>query len=110
MQTVENLKSWLASNQKESFYKSEIRDAFRMNPNNLKYYLVQLVRYNRLKIVGGNRHKSGFEYEVTNDKDYRELNQNLHNALDAALAEIKKKLVGSVDNKRVIGSVIHSTR
>jgi hypothetical protein len=106
----ENLKSWLASNQKESFYKSEIRDAFRMNPNNLKYYLVQLVRYNRLKIVGGNRHKSGFEYEVTNDKDYRELNQNLHNALDAALAEIKKKLVGSVDNKRVIGSVIHSTR
>ncbi len=106
----ENLKGWLKTGNKASFYKNEIREAFRMNPNNLKYYLSQLLRYNYLKIVGGNRHKSGYEYEVTNTEEYRQLNQSLDNALDAALTNIKKRLaVGSVNNKRVIESVIHST-
>jgi len=105
----ENLKNWLKSNNKESFYNKEIREAFRMNPNNLKYYLVQLLRYNYLKIVGGNRHKSGYEYEITNTEEYSQLSQNLTNALDAALNDIKKSLVGSVDNKRVMDTVTHST-
>ncbi len=106
---LENLKGWLNSNKKESFYKSEIREAFRMNPNNLKYYLSLLLRYNHLKIVGGNRHKSGYEYEVVNTEEYKELNQNLTNALDAALNDIEQNLVGSVNNKRVINAVTHST-
>ncbi len=33
----ENLKNWLQSNNKGSFYKNEIRESFRMNPSNLKY-------------------------------------------------------------------------
>jgi DNA primase catalytic core len=105
----ENLKSWLSKNKKESFYKNEIREAFRMNPNNLKYYLSQLSKYNQIKIVGGSRHKSGYEYEIVNTEEYTELSQSLTNALDAALNDIKKGLVGSVNNKRVIDSVIHST-
>ncbi len=104
----EKLKNWLKTNDKASFYKNEVREAFRMNPNNLKYYLSQLLRYNYLKVVGGNRHKSGYEYEVVNTDEYRQLNQNLDNALDAALQDIRKSLVGSVDNKRVIKPVIHS--
>lgn len=105
----ENLKSWLRKHKKESFYNNEIREAFRMNPNNLKYYLSQLSKYNQIKIVGGSRHKSGYEYEIVNTEEYTELSQSLTNALDAALNDIKKGLVGSVNNKRVTGSVIHST-
>jgi DNA primase catalytic core len=105
----ENIKGWMNSNRKGSFYKSEIRDAFRMNPNNLKYYLSQLLRYNYLKIVGGNRHKLGYEYEVANTEEYNELKQNMANALDAALSDIRKGLAGNVNNKRVTVPVIHST-
>ena len=105
----ENLKNWLKSNNKESFYNKEVRETFRMNPNNLKYYLVQLLRYNYIKITGGNRHKSGYEYEITNTEEYRQLNENLTNALDTALNNIKKKLVGSVDNKWIMEAVTHST-
>ena len=105
----EDLKTWLRANNKTSFYKNEIREAFRMNPNNLKYYLVQLLKYNYLKIVGGNRHKPGYEYEVVNTEEYRQLNQNLDNALDAALEDIRKGLVGKVNNRRVIEPVTHST-
>lgn len=95
----ENVKSWLTKNNKKSFYKNEIREAFRMNPNNLKYYLYQLHTYNRIKIVGGNRYKLGFEYEVSNDKDYNELSQGIDNVLDTVLNNIKQELVGSVDNR-----------
>jgi len=105
----ERLKTYLIQNNKTSFFKNEIREAFRMNPNNLKYYLVQLLRYNYLKAVGGNRHKSGFEYEIRNINEYQQLNNSLDNALDAALEDIKKSLVGSADNRRVITPVIHST-
>lgn len=105
----ESLKTWLKNTNQESFYKKDVREAFRMNPNNLKYYLVQLSKYNYLKIVGGNRHKSGYEYEIINIEEYRELNQNLINALDTVLNDIKKSLVGSVNNKRVINTVTHSS-
>ncbi len=105
----ERLKNWLKANNKTSFYKNEIREAFRMNPNNLKYYLVQLLRYNYLKVVGGNRHKSGFEYEIRNIDEYSQLNKSLDNALDAALEDIRKSMVGSADNRRVTDAVIHST-
>ena len=105
----ENLKIWAAKNKKESFYKSEIREAFRMNPNNLKYYLSQLFRYNYIKIVGGNRHKSGYEYEIINTQEYNQLKETMNNALDAALSDIRKGLAGSVNNKQVINTVSHST-
>jgi DNA primase catalytic core len=97
-QFLENLKNWLKSNSKGSFYKNEIRESFRMNPSNLKYYLAQLHRYNYVKIVGGNRYKSGLEYEIINTEEYNQLKNNLTTALDEALNDIKKNLVDSVDN------------
>jgi DNA primase len=86
----EKLKDWMKTNKKESFYKNEIRDAFRMNPNNLKYYLLQLQKYNRIKVVGGNRYKTGLEYEITNTEDYQKLNQVFDNELDKVLEKIRK--------------------
>ena len=61
-----------------------------MNPSNLKYYLTQLQRYGYLKIVGGNRYKRGYEYEVASYKDYKQLTEGISHALDEALAKIKR--------------------
>jgi hypothetical protein len=102
----ESIKSWLTSSKRGSFYKNEIREEFRINPNNLKYYLAQLLKYGYLKIVGGNRHKTGYEYEVVNRDEYRKLNDHLTNALDQALKDIKD--AGSVDNKKITTPVTHS--
>ncbi len=55
-------------------------------------------RYNYIKVVGGNRYKSGLEYEITNTEEYSQLKNNLATALDEALNDIKKNLVDSVDN------------
>ena len=87
----EKLKTYLSEENKVTFYSKEIRMQFRMNPHNLKYYINQLVRYNHLKITGGNRYKQGLEYEILNPQEYESLKNNIKNALDAALERIKQQ-------------------
>lgn len=86
----ESLKSHLQKQKKISFYREDVRHWMRVNPNNLRYYLKQLVQYGLLKVV--QRHKNlGNEYEVSNLEEYQDLNGQLSSVLDKALEEIKKK-------------------
>jgi len=62
-----------------------------MNPNNVKYYLRQLTSFGLIKIIGGNKYKTGYEYEVVSMNEYKELSGKLKNALDVALEKIKEK-------------------
>lgn len=87
---LETVKHQLKKEDKNSFYKSEIRKLMRINPHNLKYYLSQLVQYGYLKIIGGNPRSTGYEYEITSKDEYIKLNQSIDNALDKALQEIKQ--------------------
>lgn len=87
----ERVKRWMIAEEKSTFYRHQIRVAFRMNPNNVKYYLQQLTNYGLVKIVGGNRYKSGYEYEVINVEEYKELSGKLKNALEVNLSKIKTK-------------------
>ena len=91
---LERLKRWVKSEGKASFFATEVREAFRMNPSNLKYYLIQLSRYGYIKPVGGNRYKRGFEYEIINFDEYKNLNTNISSVFDEVLQEIKNKLSG----------------
>ncbi len=90
----ERLKSHLKENNQSSFYAKPVRQSMRMNPYNFKYYLQQLVRYGLVSVVGGNRYKQGFEYEIANAVEYAELQKNIVTALDAALNRIKEKQRG----------------
>jgi hypothetical protein len=92
----EKLKTRLEKENKESFYRSDIREWTKINPHNLRHYLSQLLQYDYIKIVGGNKHKTGYEYELTSKNEYVTLNNNITNALDAALEKIKQ--VVNVDN------------
>jgi DNA primase len=87
----ERLKTWIKTGQRTSFFASQIRESFRMNPNNLKYYLVQLTRYGYIKPVGGDRYKRGFEYEVVNFDEYNKLNTSINSVFDEVLDRIKNK-------------------
>jgi len=85
----EKLKVHLTKEKKQSFYKSDVREFMRINPNNLKYYLKQLSLYGYIKTIGGNRYKQGMEYEISDLEEYEKLNQSLLSALDQALLQIK---------------------
>jgi DNA primase catalytic core len=98
-QFFESLKSWMQTAKKGSFYSKEVRDVFRMHPSKIKRYLNDLLRYNFIKVVGGNRYKGGLEYEVINTEEYKELESGITTALDDVLKDLKNKLSGSVDQQ-----------
>jgi DNA primase len=85
----ESLKKHLSRENQPSFYRSDVRSWMRINPNNLKYYLAQLQQYGHLKVIGGNKYKQGYEYEVSDLEEYEKLNGTLLNALEEALIKIK---------------------
>jgi DNA primase len=92
----EALKSWTNTAKKSSFYAKEVRETFRMHPSKVKRYLIELLRFGFIKVVGGNRYKSGLEYENDNTEEYQKLESGVSTALDKALNELRKKVSGSV--------------
>ncbi len=88
---LETIKERFLEGDKTTFYKSEIRKKMRINPNNLKYYLSQLVQYGYLKVIGGNKYRGGYEYELTSKEEYVQLNESIDNVLDTALNNLRNR-------------------
>ncbi len=91
---LEMVKGLLLKEKRTSFYRSNIREWTRINPDNVRHYLSQLTKFGYVKIIGGNKHKGGFEYEVTDKEEYAKLHNSVQSALDKALQEIKKQQSG----------------
>ena len=89
----ETLKGYLKRESKQSFYAKDIRAALRVSPTTLKRYLHQLQANDYIKIVGGDKFRKGYEYEVINYDEYSELQNNIKTALDKALEKIKETVV-----------------
>jgi DNA primase len=87
---LETVKAKLQQNKRHSFFKHEIREWMRINPNNLKHYLRTLHFYGYIKSIGGNKYKGGYEYELTNKDEYEQLQRIVLTALDQALEQIRK--------------------
>ena len=70
------------------FYKREIRAHLRMNPNNLKRYLRELLTYGHIKVTGGSKYR-GYEYYLINEAEYNELKEKIDRQLEAILQKIR---------------------
>ncbi|MBS1556573.1 MAG: toprim domain-containing protein [Bacteroidetes bacterium] len=86
----EQAKAWLKKENKQSFHAAEIRKMLRINPNNLKRYMIELSRYGFVKITGGSKYK-GYEYQVIDPKEYEQLKGDIDKKLDQILQSIKAK-------------------
>lgn len=73
-----------------SFYTKEIRKAMRINPSNLKRYMIELTRYGYVKITGGSKYK-GFEYQVAEYEEYETLRSEIDQTTDAIMQKIKSQ-------------------
>ncbi len=92
---LEVLKAYLKKGNSQSFYAKELRAKMRINPKTLSRYLYDLQSYGYIKIIGGNKYRTGFEYEVINQDEYQNLKDNITNALDKALEEIKSEYLST---------------
>ncbi len=88
---LEKLKKHLNKQRKSTFFAKYVRNELRMNPNTLKYYLQQLTRYGRITMVGGNRFKTGYEYQIVDEKEYETMKNTMQNALDQVFENIKNQ-------------------
>ena len=87
---LELLKTILQEQQKASFTAREIREQLRINPNNLKRYLVELERYGYIK-GSGNRYRGNYEYIITNVQEYEQLKTSIDRHLADILTSIRNK-------------------
>jgi len=86
---LERLKSYLKQDKKTSFYGKAVRMQMRVPTTTFNRHLSDLVRYGYLKILGGNRYKKGYEYEVINYEEYKELQAGVQTVLDEILKNLK---------------------
>lgn len=49
-----------------------------------------------IKIVGGDKFRKGYEYEIVSYEEYSQLQNNIKNALDEALEQIKENVSRSL--------------
>jgi DNA-binding IclR family transcriptional regulator len=73
---------------KAGFTAREIRERLRLNPNNLKRYLVELERYGLVK-GSGNRYRGNYEYVITNVQEYEQLKSSIDRHLQEVLVSIR---------------------
>jgi len=92
----EILKKHLKTEDRKSFYAKELRNHLRISPTTLKRHLQQLQVNGYIKIVGGDKFRKGYEYEVVSYEEYKELQSNIKTALDTALIQIKNKISSPV--------------
>jgi DNA primase len=87
------------ANGKSNFTAKEIRQQFRINPSNLKRYLIELERYGYIK-GKGNRYRN-YEYQIVSMEEYEQLKGSIDKHLQDIIATIKASI------KKVSGSVVH---
>jgi len=85
----ERLKSYLKNEKAGSFFAGKIRGIFRMHPQQLRRYLLELTQRGYIKQVGRNQ-KTGHEYEVIIWDDYEILQSGI-TIMDKVLNELKEK-------------------
>ena len=87
---LERLKHYIQQQEQPSFYGQAVRKTFRMSPATVKRHLYALVQYGYVKIAGGSKYK-GYEYEVVDREEYRQLTEQLYNALEQAYQRLTPK-------------------
>jgi DNA primase len=88
---LEKLKKYLKQDQTNNFTAKEVRKVLKLNPSNLKRYLIELERYGYLK-GKGNRYK-GYEYSITDMSEYENLTKSIQADLQAIIQKVKQSAV-----------------
>jgi DNA primase catalytic core len=86
----ERLKQHLTDNNLESFTPQQIRKAFRIEPRTIQRYIRELKQYGFIKPVSGFKHRRGFEYNIIDAEEYRQLKSEIDTHLQAIIGKLRK--------------------
>ncbi len=72
----------------DKFFAADIRQNSRINPRTLQRHLKELNDYNYLQIIGGNKYKTGYQYELNPTAE----KVKLEHEIDKQIKQILKKI------------------
>jgi len=85
------LKKYLEEAKTNQFTALDIRKAKRLHPRTLNNYLNELKLYSYVQVVGGNKHREGFIYKLTDISELTELQNGIEASLKNTMEAIKSK-------------------
>ncbi|MFN6328048.1 MAG: hypothetical protein ACK4WA_04700 [Chitinophagales bacterium] len=83
------LSSYLTEAKTNQFTALDIRKAKSIHPRTLNNYLNELKLFNYISIVGGNKHREGFIYKLTNLSDHKDIQNRIEKNLQETIEKIK---------------------
>lgn len=83
------LKKYLQEAKTNQFTALDIRKAKRIHPRTLNNYLQELKLFSYVQIVGGNKHREGFIYKLTDINELTELQSGIETSLKQTLEKIQ---------------------
>jgi len=84
------LQQFLEEAKNNKFTALDIRKARSIHPRTLNNYLNELKLFNYLQITGGNKHREGFIYKLTNLGNQTDIQSKIEQSLNNTLEQIKK--------------------
>jgi hypothetical protein len=90
------LKKYLQEAKTNQFTALDIRKAKRIHPRTLNNYLQELKLFSYVQIVGGNKHREGFIYKLTE----LENTQCVQNGIETSLKQTLEKISGKQEPKQ----------
>ena len=91
------LEKWCEERENVPFLSSEIRLVRKVNPRTLQRHLKELVEYDYLIIVGGNRHKGGYQYQLIKGTTRKDIEGVIDHQITAIMKKVEhahKKIIG----------------
>jgi DNA-binding HxlR family transcriptional regulator len=88
----------------KQFTALDIRKAKAIHPRTLNRYLQELKLYSYIKVTGGNKHREGYRYKLTEFGNQTDIQKRIEKALQTNLDKIKKEFSKSVGQKAVSNS------
>ena len=80
----------------KDFQSRALRESLRMAPRTLNRYLAELKDYGLIEIVGGSKHRGGYEYTLRGKKDYSKVERLMSKELQAMVKRIESASAESV--------------
>ena len=90
------LSAYLTEAKTNQFTALDIRKAKSIHPRTLNNYLNELKLFNYISVIGGNKHREGFIYKLTNLGDQKDIQTRIEKDLQSTLEKIKSSISQSV--------------
>ena len=85
------LKKYLNEANTNQFTALDIRKAKRIHPRTLNNYLQELKLYSYVQVVGGNKHREGYRYKLTDLNELKDLQNGIESSLKKTLDKIERE-------------------